>query len=69
MTPEALKKAVKICDGRCQTEASGGITLETIGAIASTGVDAVSVGAQLTHSAVAIDLGLDVEKMIPSRRR
>ena len=68
MTLEALKKAVKICDGRCQTEASGGITLETIGAIASTGVDAVSVGA-LTHSAVAIDLGLDVEKMIPSRRR
>ena len=68
MTLEALKKAVKICDGRCHTEASGGITLETIGAIASTGVDAVSVGA-LTHGAVAIDLGLDVEKMIPSRRR
>ena len=61
MTPETLKKAVKLCDGRCQTEASGGITLETIGAIAATGVDAVSVGA-LTHAAAAIDLGLDVDE-------
>lgn len=61
MSPETLKKAVKLCDGRCQTEASGGITLETIGAIAATGVDAISVGA-LTHAAVAIDLGLDVDK-------
>jgi len=42
------------------TEASGGITLETIGAIAKTGVDSISVGA-LTHSARAIDLSLEVE--------
>ena len=61
MTPETLTEAVKLCDGHCQTEASGGITLETIGAIAATGVDAVSVGA-LTHAAVAIDLGLDVDE-------
>ena len=61
MTPETLQEAVKLCDGRCQTEASGGITLETIGAIAATGVDAISVGA-LTHAAVAIDLGLDVDE-------
>ena len=61
MTPETLQEAVKLCDGRCQTEASGGITLETIGAIAATGVDAVSVGA-LTHAAAAIDLGLDVDE-------
>ena len=61
MSPEKLKKAVELCDGRCQTEASGGISLETIGAIAATGVDAVSVGA-LTHAAVAIDLGLDVDE-------
>ena len=61
MSAEALKKAVKLCEGRCQTEASGGITLETIGAIAATGVDAISVGA-LTHAAVAIDLGLDVDE-------
>lgn len=61
MIPETLKKAVKLCDGHCQTEASGGITLETIGAIAATGVDAISVGA-LTHAAAAIDLGLDVDE-------
>ena len=61
MTPETLTKAVKLCDGLCKTEASGGITLETIGAIAATGVDAVSVGA-LTHAAVAVDLGLDVDE-------
>jgi nicotinate-nucleotide pyrophosphorylase (carboxylating) len=61
MTLETLQEAVERCDGRCQTEASGGITLETIGAIAATGVDAVSVGA-LTHAAVAIDLGLDVDE-------
>ena len=61
MTPETLKKAVKLCDGHCQAEASGGITLETIGAIAATGVDAVSVGA-LTHAAAAVDLGLDVDE-------
>jgi nicotinate-nucleotide pyrophosphorylase (carboxylating) len=60
MTPEQLIKAVALCEGRCQTEASGGITLETIGAIAATGVDAVSVGA-LTHSAGSVDLGLDVQ--------
>jgi nicotinate-nucleotide pyrophosphorylase (carboxylating) len=61
MTPEKLKKAVELCDGHCLTEASGGITLETIGTMAATGVDAVSVGA-LTHAAVAIDLGLDVDE-------
>lgn len=60
MMPEQLIKAVALCEGRCQTEASGGITLETIGAIAATGVDAVSVGA-LTHSAGSVDLGLDVQ--------
>jgi nicotinate-nucleotide pyrophosphorylase (carboxylating) len=51
---------VALGEGRGQTEASGGITLETIGAIAATGVDAVSVGA-LTHSAGSVDLGLDVQ--------
>ena len=65
MTPETLTKAVKLCDGLCKTEASGGITLETIGAIAATGVDAVSVGA-LTHAAVAVDLGLDVDESFNS---
>jgi nicotinate-nucleotide pyrophosphorylase (carboxylating) len=45
--------------GRALVEASGGITLETIGEIARTGVDIISVGA-LTHSVRALDLGLDI---------
>jgi nicotinate-nucleotide pyrophosphorylase (carboxylating) len=46
--------------GRPALEASRGVNLETVAAIAETGVDMVSVGA-LTHSAPALDLGLDVE--------
>lgn len=55
-----LKKAVKKVDGVLVTEASGGVTLETVKAIAETGVDYISVGA-LTHSAPALDIGLDFE--------
>lgn len=58
MTPLKLRECVKRCDGICKTEASGGITLDTIREIAKTGVDAVSVGA-LTHSAPSADLALD----------
>jgi nicotinate-nucleotide pyrophosphorylase (carboxylating) len=47
-------------DGRALTEASGGVRLETISEIAATGVDVISVGA-LTHSAPAMDIGLDFE--------
>jgi nicotinate-nucleotide pyrophosphorylase (carboxylating) len=53
-----LRKAVAMAEGRCKTEASGGVKLETVRAIAETGVDFISVGA-LTHSAVSLDLGLD----------
>ena len=53
-----LRKAVALVAGRVPTEASGGVTLETIGAIAATGVDYVSVG-RLTQSAPAADIGLD----------
>ena len=53
-----LRKAVKLAAGRAKTEASGGITLETIAAIAATGVDFVSVG-RITQSAPAVDIGLD----------
>ena len=60
MTPVQLRKAVKWVAGRAQTEASGGVNLRTIGAVARTGVDFVSVGA-LTHSAPAVDIGLDFE--------
>lgn len=58
MPPPVLRECVALCEGICKTEASGGITLETIGDIARTGVDAISVGA-LTHSVPAIDLALD----------
>jgi len=58
MSPAVLKKAVARVAGRCLTEASGGVTLETVRAIAESGVDLISVGA-LTHSAPVLDLGLD----------
>jgi nicotinate-nucleotide pyrophosphorylase (carboxylating) len=53
-----LREAVRRVGGRVRLEASGGVTLETVRAIAETGVDGVSVGA-LTHSAPVLDLGLD----------
>ncbi|MFV1852782.1 MAG: carboxylating nicotinate-nucleotide diphosphorylase [Porticoccaceae bacterium] len=59
MGPDMLREAVAIVDGRCKTEASGGVNLQTIGAIAATGVDYVSVG-RITQSAPAVDIGLDV---------
>lgn len=59
MGPDMLREAVAIVNGRCKTEASGGVTLQTIGAIAATGVDYVSVG-RITQSAPAVDIGLDV---------
>jgi nicotinate-nucleotide pyrophosphorylase (carboxylating) len=58
MPCEALCRAVKLVAGRSQLEASGGVTLETVRALAATGVDFISVGA-LTHSAPAVDIGLD----------
>jgi len=58
MTPEQMADAVKRINGRMLTEASGGITLETVSRIAATGVDLISSG-WLTHSAPALDLGLD----------
>lgn len=56
---DELRAGVELIAGRAVVEASGGVSLDTVGAIAATGVDVVSVGA-LTHSAPAIDLGLDV---------
>lgn len=66
MTTEQLREAVRRIDverssgARILAEASGGVTLETVRAIAETGVDVISVGA-LTHSAPVLDLGLDFE--------
>ncbi len=57
MSPEELREAVAQVAGRARLEASGGVTLETLRAIAQTGVDFVSMGA-LTHSAPALDLSL-----------
>jgi nicotinate-nucleotide pyrophosphorylase (carboxylating) len=58
MDPAMLRAAVALVAGRAVTEASGGVRLDTIGAIAATGVDYVSVG-RLTQSAPAADIGLD----------
>lgn len=55
---EDMRQAVRLVDGRVTLEASGGVTLETVRAIAETGVDVISVGA-LTHSAKVLDIGLD----------
>ncbi len=58
MPPEILRNAVALVDGRVPTEASGGVSLDTIRAIAESGVTYVSVG-RLTQSAPAADIGLD----------
>jgi nicotinate-nucleotide pyrophosphorylase (carboxylating) len=60
MTNTQLREAVALISGRAKTEASGGVTLETIAGIAATGVDYISVG-RLTQSAPAVDIGLDWE--------
>ena len=54
-----LRRGVEQVGGRAIVEASGGVSLDTVRSIAETGVDVISVGA-LTHSARALDLGLDV---------
>ena len=59
MTPEDLRRAVAMVDGRAVTEASGRITLETAPGIAAAGVDLISSG-WITHNAPNLDLGLDI---------
>jgi len=59
-TVPELKDGVALVAGRARVEASGNVNLGTVGAIAATGVDVISVGA-LTHTVAALDLGLDVE--------
>jgi nicotinate-nucleotide pyrophosphorylase (carboxylating) len=61
MTLAQMRQAVKIVKGRAKTEASGGVSLKTVRRISKTGVDFISVGA-LTHSARAVDIGLDLRK-------
>lgn len=59
MTPERLRRCVRLCRGRCRLEASGGITLANVKAVAATGIQAISLGC-LTHSAPAADLSLEI---------
>lgn len=65
MTNEQLRDAVRRIDARALSEASGGVTLDTVAAIAQTGVDRISVGA-LTHSAPAFDCALDADMRVGS---
>lgn len=61
MSPEEMRRAVEIAAGRIPLEASGGINLESVAAVAASGVDYISVGA-LTHSVKALDISLDLHK-------
>ncbi len=60
MDPVTMKRAVEMNAGKLVLEASGGVSLDTVAAIAESGVDVISVGA-LTHSAPTLDIGLDIE--------
>jgi len=60
MSLEDMREAVKSVGGRALVEASGGITMDNVRAVAETGVDSVSVGA-LTHSVMALDINLELE--------
>lgn len=62
MTPDMLRQAVAMVDGRAVTEASGRVTPETAPVLAATGVDLISAG-WLTHSAPILDIGLDVDAL------
>ncbi len=57
---ETLQRAVTLVGGKAKTEASGGVRLDTVAAIAATGVDYISVGS-ITHSARAVDIALDFD--------
>ncbi len=61
MTPEEMAECVKITDGRAVLEASGNITIDTVAAVAKTGVDIISSGA-ITHSVKAFDISLKIKK-------
>ncbi len=63
MSPEMVKEAIGIVNGKSQIEISGGINLDTIGTYLLDGVDAISVGA-LTHSAPSLDISLDIYELL-----
>ncbi len=59
MSPERMRAAVRLVDGRAEVEASGGITIDNVREVAQTGVDVISIGA-ITHSALWLDVSLEV---------
>jgi nicotinate-nucleotide pyrophosphorylase (carboxylating) len=63
MSHEQMREAVRLAAGRIPLEASGGVRLETVAAIAGTGVDFISTGA-ITHSAPALDISLDLDPAV-----
>jgi nicotinate-nucleotide pyrophosphorylase (carboxylating) len=62
MSPDELRRAAELVNGRAELEASGGITLDNVRSVAETGIDFISVGA-LTHSAPALDVSLLLEPL------
>jgi nicotinate-nucleotide pyrophosphorylase (carboxylating) len=62
-----MRQAVKLVPDNIYTEASGGITLKTVRAVAETGVDFISIGA-LTHSSKALDISLEFEPIITKKK-
>ena len=62
MSRDELCQSIELISGRSKTEASGGITMDTVREIAETGVDYISIGA-LTHSAPAVDIGFDFDQL------
>jgi len=67
MDPDAVREAVAAVDGHVPLEVSGGITFETIRAYAETGAEYISIGA-ITHSAVALDIALDIVPDLTTER-
>ena len=67
MSPAQMRRAVKIVPANIYTEASGGITLKNVRAVAETGVNFISIGA-LTHSSKALDISLEFQPIIPKRK-
>ncbi len=60
MTPEQMAEGVRMIGGKMRTEASGGINIDSVKAVAEAGVDMISSGS-LTHSAPILDIGLDID--------
>ena len=60
MTPDEVRAAVTLVNGKAKIEVSGGVTLDTVGAYAEAGADFISIGA-MTHSVRILDIGLDLQ--------